>query len=274
MAFPRIRSASPDWIKAVARYVLRPEYRLRQREFRRLRRVPRFTPAQTHLLGHRLELVDCQSFESTYCEIFERQVYRFTANSETPFIIDCGANVGLSVVYFKRLYPKSRIIAFEPDPNIFRVLKLNCKTFGFQGVELIPKAVWTGDTVLEFLQEGGEAGRLAKESDSRNIIHVSACKLKSYLQGQPVDLLKLDIEGAETEVLRDCRHELSNVRHLFVEYHSFTNSPQTLRDIISILDDSGFRLHMHSLEPSHQPFIYRKNNCGMDFQANIFAFRA
>jgi precorrin-6B methylase 2 len=88
-----------------------------------------------------LKLVDSESFLTTYIELFENQIYKFNSSQKDLLILDCGANIGLSVIYFKRLYPNSKIIAFEADPNIFNVLQENVKSFNFKNVELINKAV-------------------------------------------------------------------------------------------------------------------------------------
>jgi len=254
------------------RLALRREYRRRHREIQRLRRIRRYQQTYTSLLGRRLELVDAPSFLGLYSELFEHEIYRFETLRKSPLIIDGGANVGVSVLYFKKLYPECRIIAFEPDPVIFAVLKKNCETFELRDVELIPKALWSSETMLTFQQEGSDGGRISQAEDRTNLISVPACRLKDYLHTE-VDLLKLDIEGAETEVLRDCADGLSNVRRLFVEYHSFEASQQTLDEILSILRELDFRIHMHCPVSSPRPFVNRSVNLGMDFQANIFAFR-
>src|SRR5204862_8096532 len=143
-------------------------------------------------------------------DLFEREIYRFECAKEDPFIIDGGANIGLSVLYFKRLYPRSRIIAFEPDPEIFSLLERNCATFELSNVELVNQALWTSETMLKFVQEGGEGGRLQKHGETGRITQVPTVRLRDYLRSE-IDFLKLDIEGAETEVLRDCADELSKV---------------------------------------------------------------
>src|SRR5688572_8635835 len=95
------------------KYVLSPEYRATER----IRKLPRYTPFTTELLGAPVRCVDGASFVASYSEIFKRGIYRFETPSESPQIIDCGANIGLSVIYFKRLFPAARITAFEADPT-------------------------------------------------------------------------------------------------------------------------------------------------------------
>jgi FkbM family methyltransferase len=249
-----------------------PDYLRSQLVLWRISRTPRYRPGHTQLLGGRLEYVDSWSLVWSYREIYDRQIYRFRAACDDPLIIDGGANIGLSVIFFKQLYPKARILAFEPDKMIFDVLARNCRNFGYDDVRLIRKALWTSDEPLQFISEGGDAGRVPRSRDSQSSISVPACRLRDHLNG-PVDFLKLDVEGSEFELLCDCADLLSRVRNLFVEYHSFEGEPQTLCELLSIISRAGFRIHMHPFLQSPQPFIRRSVNCGMDFQVNVFGFR-
>jgi FkbM family methyltransferase len=207
-----------------------------------------------------------------YKEIFGQQIYRFRTNTETPYIIDGGANIGLSALYFKQIYPMSKVVAFEPDDKVFPVLQRNMQRWGHKDIELFCRALWSSETSLSFMAEGADGGRVATSSDSGNKT-VRTVRLRNYLDRR-VDFLKLDIEGAETEVLVDCADLLVNVEHIFVEYHSIVGSPQTLHTIAGILSDAGFCLNIHSPLASPQPFVDRSSNLGFDLQLNIFAFRA
>jgi FkbM family methyltransferase len=258
-------------IKHCAKLALRPSYRREQWELRRLRRLPKYSVGSTTLLGPRLELLDPGSFLAMYDEIFEREIYRFIAANERPRILDCGANIGLSVCYFKRLYPHSRITAFEPDPKAFACLSRNCQALGLDGVELIPKAVWKQAGELPFWGEGADAGRVTAPGEAQTAT-VAACRLKDFLS-EPVDFLKMDVEGAEADVLLDCASSLAQVRTCFVEYHSFTGRPQRLETVTQVLSEAGFRLHVHPVFWSHHPFVKRREHLGMDLQLNLFAFR-
>lgn len=259
-------------LKHLSKLLLRPEYRRRNTALKILRTTPRYTPISTNLLGRELFLVDSASFLSMYNEIFEQQIYKFTTKNQQPIIIDCGANIGISVLYFKQLYPNSQIIAFEPDKNIFNILQENINIFDLSNVELHNKAVWSSETVLEFMSEGADGGRVTQIESEKEKYQVLTARLRDYLS-RPVDFVKLDIEGAETEVIKDCKDLLFKVNNLFIEYHSFVNEPQSLHIILNILYEAGFRLHIHTPLTSPQPFSYREVNIGMDMQVNIFAFR-
>lgn len=259
-------------LKHLGKLILRPDYRKYQFAVKKLRKTPRYTQTSTNILGKEIQLVDTASFLFMYKEIFEQQIYKFKSKNTQPFIIDCGANIGLSVLYFKELYPQSKIVAFEPDIKVFNVLKSNVQRFGLSDVELINKAVWKSETTLEFMSEGADGGRVIQLEKDKEKYKISTVRLGEYLS-KPVDFLKVDIEGAETEVIKDCQDLLVNVENLFVEYHSFGNEPQTLHIILNILSGAGFRLHIHQMRPSPQPCYQLDIYSGMDMILNIFAFR-
>lgn len=251
-----------DYKKYIKKYFL----------LKKIAKTERYTATNTEILGTEIELVDSASFLFMYQEIFQQEIYRFKTEKRDPVIIDCGANIGLSIIYFKQIYPESHIIAFEPDSQVFNTLKKNIDSCNLSNVQLINKAVWDSETTLDFMSEGADAGRVVELDYSRQINHVPTVRLSQYLK-QPIDFLKLDIEGAETEVIQECKDYLSQVLNLFIEYHSFVNQPQTLPTIINILSEAGFRLHIHPPVTSPQPFYERNIHLGMDMQLNIFAFR-
>jgi len=267
-----LRRLTPPLLQEAARSLRRPGYRLFARESKRLRAMPRFQPTTSRLLGNEIEIVDGRGFLTAYTEIFQRRIYQFNARTDTPLILDCGANVGLSVIFFKRLYPRCRVVAFEPDPRIFAALQRNLQRLDLSGVELHQEAIWTAAGFVDFFPQGGDAGRIAKRGDATGLTRVAAVRLKDFLSRQ-VDFLKLDIEGAEADVLFDCRNELTNVAHLFVEYHSHSQEKQRLQDILQIVQEAGFRYHVKEAFTSANAYLHRKLNCGMDLQLNVFGYR-
>jgi FkbM family methyltransferase len=237
----------------------------------RLARMPRYVETVTELPGFLFRIPDGPSFLSSWEEIFDREIYDFNAGAGPVRILDCGANVGVSCLFFSRRFPEAKITAFEPDPKIFAYLQGNLASGGCRNVELLAQAVWSENTTLRFQSEGADAGRV-DAGGGKGLIEIPAVRLRDFLTG-PVDLLKLDIEGAETVVLKDIAPNLHWVRHLFVEYHSFAAKPQTLGEIVQLLTDGGFRLHFQPMFPAPRPFIEVPSHLGMDMQLNIFGWR-
>lgn len=262
------------WTRALFSPVHRAAYRARRRERKeiaRLTTLPRHVPAVTSLLGPTMSFVDAASFLWTYRDIFQRELYAFRTDRERPYVIDAGANIGLSILYFKRLYPTSEIVAFEPDPALFAVLEQNVRGFGYGDVHLLECALWSSETTLGFWQEGADGGRIAVGADTATT-SVRAVRLARYLE-RPVDLLKMDIEGAETEVLQDSFQLLRNVAHLYVEYHSIPGQPQTLPGLLDLLVSSGFRIHLEPCSVVNRPFLQNDGALAFDLQLHIFARR-
>ena len=219
------------------------------------------------------------SFAWTYKELFEKKVYYFKTNDNkvSPLIIDCGANIGLSVIYFKKIYPNCKIIAFEPDPFLFKYLKKNLKDNLIDNVEVIQKAVWHEETKLQFYHEKSDSGRLNLNEDSNiskiDLIEVETCLLSSYME-QEVDFLKIDIEGAESKVVEEISHNLKNVNKTFIESHSFKNTNQDLHNILKILFENNFRYYLtEGAVVSPNPFLKKKSFLNMDLQVNIHAHK-
>lgn len=226
------------------------------------------------VLNRPCEITDRRWHAFSRREIFSDEVYRFVASRPKPHIIDCGANVGMSVIYFKNLYPDSTVLAFEPDPTQFQILQRNVATYGLSGVTMHRKAVWNASTALSFQPSGGIGGRVVDEGAVRNAITVEAVRLRDFLTTH-VDLLKMDIEGAEYAVLEDCQDKLYLVENIFVEFHERVREEQRLHDMLSILKRAGFRYHIKEAYPIDHPFIrdeYRTHS-RYDLQLNVYGFR-
>lgn len=235
--------------------------------------IKRFVPTEKVFLGRKLYIHDIASFRLCYDELFRLEMYKFIAKTPNPYIIDCGANLGMSIIYFKELYPEAKILAFEADDHIFNFLQKNMESYNYTDVELINKAVWNSDDILSFVAEGGAGGRLEEESDKGLYKKIPCVSIKKYLAEKKVDFLKIDIEGAEYEVLKDCENELWNVENLFIEYHSMLDKRQNLHEILEIVQSSGFKYHIKEAYTSKYPFIERNLNFGMDLQLNIFCYK-
>jgi len=249
----------------------------KQKEFKKLSKLPRYTPGEYSFKNAKLEFPDAASFVFTYRELFGEQIYKFQSKKKEPLIIDCGANIGLSVIYFKEQFPNSKIIAFEPERTIFSYLKKNIESLGLTGINLQNKAVWSKNEVLSFRNEGADASRIAVLHDEnegfKSFYEVEAVKLSDYID-QEVDLLKLDIEGAEVKVIEEIEPKLKFVRNIFIEYHSFTKTDQELDHILNILSRNNFHYYIDSPNRmKRMPFVEDTSFLSFDFFLNIYAVK-
>lgn len=233
----------------------------------------RHTHTQVEFGSFKLMVPDTMSFLWQHKEIFADEFYYFESKNPEPVIYDCGANVGMSVLYFKKLFPKARITAFEAEPEIATLLHNNLRNSNINDVTIIDKAVWKDDQGIWFGSESADSSSIYSNSEKKKIASI---RLKDFLLKESnIDFLKIDIEGAEKEVLNDCRDALSHVQNLFVEFHSYIGNPQGLAEIIQIFEENGFRYYIDTNQHRLKPFTnyrYRGNDV-MDLQLNIFGWR-
>lgn len=213
------------------------------------------------------------AFYETYKEIFENNIYEFKTNSSNPIIIDCGANMGLSVLYFSKKYPKAEIIAFEPDEAVLPFLEKNLRFQNINNIKLYKKAVWTEEAELKFYTDKGLGGRIGVGYKNQTPKIIKSIRLRDFLAKHVlIDLLKIDIEGSEYAVIQDCEDLLFNVNHIFIEYHSVNTEEQHLEDILNILKRQGFRYHLKESFSRRKPFVEKMLICErFDMAINIFA---
>ena len=204
-------------------------------------------------------------------ELFTDQTYFFQSTKEKPLIIDCGSNIGLSVLYFKQLYPNSEIICFEPDKAIFNLLIDNLNTFQIQGIRCENAAVWNSNGFINFNSDGHVGGKI---DETQNGKLTKSIRLRDFLVST-VDFLKIDIEGAEYELLIDCKDVLHCVENIFIEYHSQPDEPQKLDEILGILRTAGFRYYIKEAWQNRVfPYVEKDTIKSVyDLQLNIFGYR-
>ncbi len=265
----------PMVIQSITKELSRVRRRWKQAEsstpFQELLTAPRYEPMTIDVLGQPFKIADSLSFYWSYQEIFGNGIYQFDCPTDAPRIVDCGANCGLAVVYFKSKFPNARICAIEADPQIFDHLSHNMTTRGLSDVERVHAAVTPTGDPIKFHCEGADSGRVHPLSESKQTTWVDGVAFRSLIE-EPVDFLKMDIEGSEAECL--CQADaLHQVKQLFVEYHSFAEEPQLLDEILRKLRESGFRYFVQTQFCSKQPLVRPETYLAMDLQLNLFAHR-
>ena len=199
-----------------------------------------------------MQYLSAKSLRYLYREIFIKEDYLFPCENKTPVIFDCGANIGMATLFFKWLFPRSSIIAFEPDPTTFQVLCRNIKENRLSNVSPHNVALWNESGTIPFFVPQDQTGSLEMSTNPSRVqgtqTMVSSRKLSDYIDG-PIDLLKLDIEGAEHQVASDLVQsgKVKQVRQMIVEYHhNISNDSGRLGDFLSLLEGCGFRYQINS----------------------------
>lgn len=192
-----------------------------------------------------------------YEELFIERNYDLALGTDHPCIIDCGSNIGMSVLFFKDVYPKARIIAFEPDPRNFDQLQstvlanvpdvtvYNMAISDEPGEMKLYSSITSqsGITTKSLYRERLEDTSVQSET-------VKVVRLSDYVQS-PVDLIKVDVEGAEVAVIHDLitSDAINLVRNMIIEFHDIKQEGrQTLSEFLARLGQQGFLLKL-SAEP-------------------------
>ena len=237
-----------------------------------LKHLPAGKLRSQNFLGGTIRFIDPAEFLHGVKEIFVDELYRQPL-SPSPYIIDCGANIGLSIIYIKTHYPGASILAFEPDDQNFQLLEQNVHSYGFKDVALRKEAVWIKDTQLNFASSGSMSSHISEEGGTGTKM-VNAIRLRDYLD-RPVDFLKIDIEGAEYAVLGDIKDRLSVVKNMFLEYHGNFSQSSQLTEMLKWINDQGFSYYIKEAAPVFATPFQRESRAGFDYdvQLNIFCLR-
>ena len=170
--------------------------------------------------------------------VLERQyapvvrVLRDWSGREPETILDLGANIGLTTAYFGATYPNARIVAVEPDPASFQLLKRNTETLGGR-VQQLQAAFWARDEPLrwtERFRDGRDWSRAVEASGKGggSVDVITPADALARLDVDRADLAKVDVEGAEA---------------------AFFATEEGTRALLGLADVLAIELHLESVDP-------------------------
>jgi FkbM family methyltransferase len=176
----------------------------------------------TWVEGHKIYLRRGSTDFRVFKKIFIDLEYNFPLSDTISNIVDVGANIGLSAVFFATKYPKAQIIAVEPEPSNFEVLKMNTAAFpnikpvlgginntpGYFRIKNQEGEHW--NFMLEYSAEATSSGR-----------YFTINEILEQFRVPSIDFLKIDIEGGEEVLFRDNYSWLDKVQALSIELHDF-----------------------------------------------------
>ncbi len=176
-------------------------------------------------------------------EIVVNRQYAFKTSSANPTIIDCGGNVGMSAIWFLQSYPQCRLTVYEADAELAGILKANLANAGYPDAHVLNRAVWTADGEIAFSSTGVDTGKIDPLGSGK----VKAVDLAASLPNE-VDLLKIDIEGAEFDVLDRLLSSgtINTIRNLAVEFHPTRKTFPQMLEIFLKLEHAGYRVSFES----------------------------
>ena len=231
---------------------LRDGVRLAALRWRMGRRPDAHAGSVQRVLRYDVRITDGPEFYHLYKNIFLQRIYHFDAERPDPRILDCGSNIGMSILYFKHVYPRARVIGFEPDPAIHPYAEENLRRNRMEDVQLVRAAVGGREGNLVFYSDGKIGSCLEENLPAGNPEGWTRCevpclRLRDYLT-EPVDFMKMNIEGAEWEALSDSERNLRQIREMIIEYHHWPGLPRTLHEILALLNRQGFEYMINDFD--------------------------
>jgi FkbM family methyltransferase len=149
--------------------------------------------------------------------------------------VDVGANVGYyTILASKRVGANGKVFAVEPVPQTVKVLKFNIKLNGLRNVNVVDKAAWNSYCKLKMRVAFGEFGGASFFRNGVEI-DVDAIPLDDVLEDVPkIKLIKIDVEGAEYEVLQGLKQSLIRTEYVVLELSRKVN------ECLKLLKECGF----------------------------------
>ena len=225
----------------------------------------KFAKSSTSEISQRLHgftvcAYDYPSLINLYTEIFLKQVYQVHLAQQKPFIIDCGANIGVSVLFFKKRDPESVIWAFEPNPNSFHLLKKNVLQNRLQDVTLYNCALSSVNGRSKFfipLNKNSLNGSSRAGLNEGYETTVEARKLSDLVGDVKPDFVKMDIEGDEVIVIKDLidHGRLTSINEFIIEYHPKVGSIR-LEEFLNYFTDAKFFYQIVSEDPHSNVILH------------------
>ncbi len=190
--------------------------------------------------------------------IIDDEFGKFKVLSDIETIVDAGANIGLSSIYFRSMFPFANIWSIEPEHENFLLMK---KNLGYDSkCILLKKALWHESTEL-FLNDRGTGSWGFSVTDMRNETPVTTVDMKTLFSDynlEVIDLLKIDIEGSEKELFEmNSAFWIPKCRFILVEVHDYIKKG-TSRSVFNIISDYDFDMEIMG------EYMVFKNNTWFD----------
>lgn len=168
----------------------------------------------------------------TYEQVFIKQEYDFDVKKPPRIIVDAGANIGLASIYFANKFQDSLVIAVEPEDSNFAILEKNIAPY--ENIIPIHGALWSENKELDlvdpglgkwgFMTQGNDNGEESLGDKCHRVNGMTVDRIMAEHGIESIDILKIDIEGAEREIFDDPSNWIGRVDSLIVELHEHMKS--------------------------------------------------
>lgn len=206
---------------------------------------------QTKLGKFVVNYLSSEEYHHVKREIWTEQIYQTEISTEisgrAPTIIDVGAHIGLATLYFAYHFPTAHIISLEPNPFTFKILEENIWQNRLENhvtcfnQAIAPQAgklpFYFNPKATDWQLNSSLYSTTWTNQPLPNSVEVNTITLSSLIT-QPIDLLKIDVEGGELQLIQEAQHQLTNANQMLIEFHPRPNNE--LADLLALLKKHEF----------------------------------
>jgi FkbM family methyltransferase len=173
-----------------------------------------------------------------------REAYSYKLpDRSVHLIVDAGANIGDTTVWYSVQFPEAVVVAIEPNPDNFEILSRNCAPYGNR-IHLFNGALWpvpNRSLAITGATESAQVRELTQANDS-TCTSIDPLTILRNSGAEAIDVFKIDIEGAELELFSgDCDTWLSKTRCIAIEIHS----AEAREVVLSATRRNGFTFNVY-----------------------------
>lgn len=155
---------------------------------------------------------------AVYEKVVRNQEYAtHSVNIDARVIVDLGANVGFSTLYFAKQYPNAIVIAVEPDESNYSRLVAHTKSS--DAVFCVKSAIWNENTSVIISGETNSDFRTSSDGKGQSVEAITVDELLKRYSIDYVDVMKIDIEGAEKKIFESPNNWINKVGLIVIELH-------------------------------------------------------
>jgi FkbM family methyltransferase len=195
-------------------------------------------------------LRNIKSDHGCYRDVFEGRYHVLELEEEPKYVLDLGSNIGLTIAHYRHLWPDAKILGFEMDSENCWMANKNAED---SNASVWNYAVSTNLGYVSYSKTPGrqQCYRIGRETDNSwkaVSVHMDHA-VNSAGNGNPVDFVKMDIEGAEFDIIKQGGAWTNKVRNLLVEVHGLNekNTHNNVKRVKKMLEEKDFIVKRHEI---------------------------
>lgn len=221
-------------------------------QFLRVLRTPHGSTLEVRLpnIPHPLTIRPTKPDVLVLWQTFGLNQCALTLSAPPKLIVDAGANIGCTALFFANAYPSTKIVAVEPDSANAALARKNCAFH--PNVNIVQGAVWNEPKMLEIENPTGEswAFRMRERSLEETSEGIRGYTIDELSEGENIDILKVDIEGGETRLFSKQTSWLSRVRMMLIEVHG--------RECRDTVEQASLQAGFRALPPQGEYVVFAR----------------